>query len=296
VPTAREALAILNAQRAAIGAPPVSVRADWSAACLAHVHYLAENMSAPTTVSDAEAEHVETPGAPGYSPQGAWAAANSVLAAGDGGWGQAAPFASATPWESAPLHLAQLLAPQLQQIGVATAAAPDGDVFSCVTTWPGYGASMPAEDSVLTYPTGNATIYASERADEAPFTPGDRVGLPDGTVTGPYLYAFAWGPLTDPRTRVAAASLAGPSGRVNIRVVDFAAAEGYLPPGSALLIPTAPLRAGATYTASVTFGLGAARLSHTWSFHTSGRGAPPSVMVMSSSSAPHHPRGAERFG
>jgi hypothetical protein len=277
----------------------VNVRSDWSAACLAHVHYLLQNMSVPGTPADAEAEHVETPGSPGYSAQGAWAAANSVLAAGDDGWGQSATFASATPWESAPLHLAQLLAPQLQQIGVATAADADGNLFSCVTTWPGYAASTPARESVLTYPTSGATIYASERADEAPFTPGDRVGLPDGTVTGPYLYAFAWGALTDSRTRVGAASLVGPSGSVDLRVVDSTTAEGYLPPGSALLIPAAPLRRGATYTATVTFTLGAARLSHTWSFHASGAGvaaAATSMPVRPSSTPPRHPRGAERFG
>jgi cysteine-rich secretory family protein len=278
VPTAHEALTVLNAQRAAIGAPPVSVRMGWSSACLAHVHYLLQNM--PTATVDPEAEHSETPGAPGYSPRGAWAAANSVIATGADGWGQSTSLASATPWESAPLHLAQLLAPQLRQIGVATVAGENGDVFSCVTTWPGYTGPAPAADSVLTYPADGGSIYASERASEAPFTPGEKVGLPDGAVTGPYLYAFAWGSLTNSRTRVAAASLAGPHGPVDVRVVDFAVADGYLPPGSALLVPAAPLHPGASYTASITFALGGKRLSHTWSFRAGGGGASGSAGML----------------
>jgi len=269
VPTAQQAVAILNAERAAVGAPPVTERSDWSAACMAHVRYMIDNPPAPG--SDTESAHHEAPGRPGYTTQGAWAAANAVLAPG-GGWNQPAPDRSSpgwpTPWETAPIHLAQLLAPQLQQIGVATATAPDGAVFSCATTWPGYTTARPASNTVLTYPPDGATIYTRELASESPFTPGERVGLPDGTWTGPYLYAFAWGPFTDEHTKVVAASLTGPKGKVDVRVVDVALSDGYLPPGCALLIPANPLRGGSAYTAAITFVLNGAQLSHTWSFHT----------------------------
>jgi hypothetical protein len=269
VPTAQQALAILNAQRAAIGAPAVTERSDWSAACMAHVRYMIDNPPAP---SDTETAHQETPGAAGYTVKGAWAAENAVLAPGGGSWNQPAPDASSpgwpTPWETAPIHLAQLLAPQLQQVGLASASAPDGSVFSCATTWPGYAAARPATNSVLTYPANGATIYTKELASESPWTPGERVGLPDGTWTGPYLYAFAWGPFTDERTKVAATSLTGPAGPVDLRTVDVALSDGYLPPGCALLIPVNPLRGGTTYTASITFALDGVQLTHTWSFHT----------------------------
>jgi len=270
VPTAQQAVAILNAQRARIGAPAVTERSDWSAACMAHVRYMIDNPPAPS--DDTESAHVEAPGDSGYSTKGAWAAANSVLAPGGGSWNQPAPNPSSpgwpTPWETAPIHLAQLLAPQLQQVGVASVSAPNGSVFSCVTTWPGYTTARPATNSVLTYPANGGTIYTKELASESPWTPGERVGLPDGTWTGPYLYAFAWGPFTDEHTKVAAASLADPAGRVDLRTVDVALSDGYLPPGCALLIPVNPLRGGTTYTAEVTFVLGDARLSHRWSFHT----------------------------
>lgn len=270
MPTAQQAVAILNAERAAIGAPAVTERSAWSAACMAHVRYMIDHP--PASGSNTESAHDEAPGQSGYTTRGAWAAANAVLAPGGGSWNQPAPSPSSpgwpTPWETAPIHLAQLLTPQLQQIGVASASAPDGSVFSCATTWPGYATTRPATNSVLTYPADGATIYNKELASESPWTPGERVGIPDGTWTGPYLYAFAWGPLTDERTEVAAASLVGPSGRVDLRTVDVSQSDGYLPPGCALLIPVNPLRGGSTYTAAITFTLDGAQLSHTWSFHT----------------------------
>jgi hypothetical protein len=272
VPTAPQAIAILNAQRRALGLPPVRQRADWSAACMAHVRYMIDNPVAPG--ADTASAHREVAGLPGYSPEGAWAGANAVLAPGGGSWDQPAADPTGpswpTPWETAPIHLAQLLAPQLREIGVASASATDGSVFSCATTWPGYTSAHPATNSVLTYPADGSTIYTKELASETPFTPGERVGLPGGTVTGPYLYAFAWGPFTNPRTRVAAASLTGPGGAVDVRIFDVSLGDGLLPAGSALLIPVSPLRERSTYSASITFVLGRTTLVHAWSFHTGG--------------------------
>lgn len=113
---------------------------------MAHVRYMIDNPPAPS--EDTESAHVEAPGDSGYSTKGAWAAANSVLAPGGGSWNQPAPNPSSPG-----------LAPQLQQVGVASASAPNGSVFSCATTWPGYTTARPATNSVLTYPANGGTIY-----------------------------------------------------------------------------------------------------------------------------------------
>ena len=62
----------------------------------------------------------------------------------------------------------------------------------------------PSRPSLYTYPgEGAASVYASERAFEMPFVPGDFVGLPQGTTTGPHIYLMPHGaePGADHRAR-----------------------------------------------------------------------------------------------
>ena len=74
---------------------------------------------------------------------------------------------SGDPYESAPLHLDQLLAPRLAVLGSA-----DADGFSCTTTFPGWTRAAPASLTIYTYPGPGATIYASELAARAAVDPG----------------------------------------------------------------------------------------------------------------------------
>lgn len=276
------AIAALNAQRAANGLPAGIVEnASWSADCAAHTDYLKLNGG---TLS-----HEEVAGRPGYTENGAWAGSNSVLSSGpdwfDGGL---------NPFESAPIHLMQLLAPQLAVAGAATSTGPYG-VIGCMTTWPGYTRPNPATPVLLSYPgNGRTDVPAVEVADEMPFVPGDFVGLPDGAESGPYLYALAWG---TGRGQLVSASLTGPDGPVAIRTVDNTTSTdrgnlgSYLPPGG-MLIPVAPLTARATYTATAVFraaqalpadqGSGApsgpeVTLTRTWRFSTVGQPANVSI-------------------
>jgi hypothetical protein len=251
--TPGQAIAKLNAQRRANGIPGRIVENPaWSAAC--HLHNQYEERNSILT-------HPESRSKPGYTIQGNFAGTHAVLAQGsnwDGG----------NPWEYAPLHLAQLLAP-----GLARSGLDDWHGWVCATTFPGYSTTPPATNTVYTYPgNGTSFVYPAEVAAEEPFTPGDFVGLPQGTKTGPYLYVFAWGPYAAEygKTRIAAASLSGPDGAVRLKSVDNTTPRlgPYLPQGSGILIPVTPLEPKTTYHASVTLSDGSTRLAHDWSFTT----------------------------
>jgi hypothetical protein len=206
-------------------------------------------------------QHAEVPGTPLYTSAGNWAAARAVLS------GSAPWTARTTPFETAPMHLAQLLAPQLRRMGVGIYRG-----WACATTLPGYGRGRARRNVVYAYPSGRDPVRWREHADESPFTPQRFVGIPESQMTGPYLLVFADGPwlrsATPPAIR--AASLLGPKGEVEIRFIDSSSPDvgPYLPRGTGMLIPVHPLRRGATYTASVTLANARHRVTRTWTFVT----------------------------
>src|SRR4051794_38629204 len=88
---AGDALALLNAQRAQNGIPgDVRERPDWDDACRRHDDY--------QLAHGGDITHDENDTAsPAFSPEGAFAAANSVLADED-------TWTAAGPWFDAPIH------------------------------------------------------------------------------------------------------------------------------------------------------------------------------------------------
>ncbi|HEU4976814.1 MAG TPA: hypothetical protein VFT50_17105 [Baekduia sp.] len=263
-------IAALNAQREANGIPGGIVEDPaWSVGCDHHISYLQANGGNLT--------HDELRGRPGYTADGDSAGNSSVLSLGDS-------WTTGNPWETAPIHLHQLLGPRLSVTGVA-----DRDRYVCMVTWPGYQRPAPADWITYTYPGPGVVGYAfEETAFESPFTPGEKVGIPQGTKTGAYLYVMFDGPFDHATARTTAASLTGPDGPVAIAVVDNDTPDvgGYLPPGMEL-IPRRPLRPRTTYTASIAASLHASTefavldqpVEHTWSFTTSGRPNSASVRV-----------------
>lgn len=253
--SAAEAIRLFNAQRAANGLPGgITENASWSSACAQHNEYERQNGGLT---------HEEESGMPGFTEEGTFAGENSVLAQGPT-WSQG------NPWETAPIHLIQLLTPRLKSMGVA-----DGGGFVCATTWPGFDQDNgPAAPVVSTYPGDGQTGWrTSEVASEGPFTPGDKLGLPQPTRTGPYLYVLLDGPgnLFNLRSKakLTSATLTGPQGAVTLKTLDSTNSEvgPYMTPG-AFLIPVDPLLGGTKYTASVTFDVGGTPVSKTWSFTT----------------------------
>lgn len=229
----------LSQQREANGIPGGLVeRPEWSADCAKHNYYGAQT---------GELRHSEDPSSPFYSPEGNWAAENSVLASGSS-WSQG------NPWEEAPIHLIQMLAPPLSEMGAA-----ENDNHNCATTWPGYRRPAPASLTAYSYPgSGVSGVVPTERASESPSVPGDQVGLPEGTATGRYLLVYLSG--VDPSDApdvTATATLAGGSGALDLRVVDSTNEEigGYMPQPSAFLIPAQPLKPQTAYQADVRWSM-----------------------------------------
>lgn len=255
--TPADAIARLNAQRAANGIPAGIVeRPDWSDACARHNDYRRQNGTMG---------HDEDPARPSYSPEGAWAGQNSVLASGS-------DWNAANPWENAPIHLGQVLSPRLAQMGV-----DDSGGYVCATTFPGMTRAPAGKAGVSTYPgDGREEVPYAQNASESPFVPGDFVGLPQGTTTGPNLLVLVDGPWSSASACITSASVTGPDGPVEVRWVDNQTngIGPYLATGG-VVIPTQPLRSSTAYTTSVTLAVGQTTVSHSWSFTTASGPAPP---------------------
>lgn len=260
-----EVLALVNAERAANGIPAgITENPSWSAGCRDANAYMALHGIG----------HGQAVGATGYTPEGDLASRNSILASA--GWQGAA----GNPFETAPFHLAQLMSPQLAVSGAAVSSG-----FTCIWTLPGF-LRFGAQSTVYSLPgNGVNRVATAEMASESPFVPGDLVGLPAGTVTGPHLYVFADGPISESsallnpfdtskhfweKMTVRRASLTGPAGAVELRWVDNSNPTGgpYMGPG-AILIPVAPLAERSVYQASVTLANSRGQeISYSWSFGT----------------------------
>jgi hypothetical protein len=229
----------LSQQREANGIPGGLVeRSDWSADCAKHNYYGAQS---------GELRHSEDPSSPFYSVEGNWAAENSVLASGTS-------WSHGNPWEEAPIHLIQMLAPQLSEMGAA-----ENDNHDCATTWPGYQRPEPASLIAYSYPgNGVSGVVPAEKAFESPSVPGDQVGLPQGTTTGRHLLVYLSGvdPSDAPDVTVTA-TLAAAGAPVDLRVVDSTNEEigGYMPQPSAFLIPAQPLKPETAYEADVRWSM-----------------------------------------
>lgn len=250
-----QAVAFLNAQRAANGIPAgITENREWSDGCAKHNRYVELN---GTDMSD---PHNEDPSKPGYTPEGQAAAQSAVLGGTYDKSGQ-------NPYETAPIHLMQLLGPGLSQTGYAE---------GCMWTWPGYQRPIPEGVETYSYPGPGASIYRSETAYEWPFVPGDFVGLPEGTKTGPHLYVFAFGG-SGWDVDILRAELRGPSGSVPVKFVDNLTSGpkgsigAYLPRGG-IIIPTRPLDPGTRYRAVVDGRIGSEGawrpIRWDWSFRT----------------------------
>lgn len=252
--TPAQIVAKLNAQRVANGIPGgITLNPDWTTGCRHHVRYEELN-GIPWT-------HQEVAGKPGFTKDG-------QLAAITGDQAYTNSWDLGNPFENLPLHLATLLAPGLQQVG-----AFESGRRVCVSIALGGGRQL-ADDRLFTYPGGGRTGVPTSQIvhGEWPHAPGDVVGLPQGTTTGPTIYVFSAGPwqFAGP-LRLTAASLRGPRGPVAIRVVDprtHPAIAPYVAPGVFFLIPVSPLAPGTRYNASVTVAGNGDTQTRAWSFRT----------------------------
>ncbi len=263
--TAATAISNLNAQRRANGLPSGVVNNQaLSGGCAAHNNYMHSNGDT--------LDHDEAPGRPAYTMAGDDAGNHAVLAFGARPW----TTVNDNPWETAPIHLAQLLDPSL---GVSGYNESFG--FSCAVALAEPRRAEPAAPRLYTYPGPKSHIYTAEVAAEGPFTPGELVGIKQGTTTGPYIFVFADGVLplgpvkphivaasVKQRTRNASASKKK-SSKIKLKIVDSTnpSLGPFVPPGG-VVIPIKPLKRG-KYKASVTVQVGSRTLSKRWKFSAS---------------------------
>jgi hypothetical protein len=225
----------------------------WSQACASHDAYEQSNKVI---------QHPEFSGQPGFSLGGNWAGEHSILSGGYG-WSP-----EANPWYDAPIHLNQLMTPDLWRVGLDS--SHDN---SCMTTWPGMSRPGQTPGTVFTFPgDGTVNLPPSERASELPTTPNKALGLPD--LTGRQLFVYEEGTRRCNRLSIISASLRSAAGPAEVRWMDQEGQlGGYLTGG--IIIPVQQLAAYTTYTATVRLGAlenicgtSAPEVTHSWSFTT----------------------------
>jgi hypothetical protein len=247
------AVSNLNQQRTENKLPAgIAEGSGLSSGCQMHDNYMRLNGNTLT--------HDEAMGRPGFTPAGQAAGASSVLAQGAPAWNTARE----NPWETAPIHLTQVLDPALLVTGYDESFG-----FSCLVTLDPTRRPAPAFPQLFTYPGPGARIYSKEVASEAPFAPGELIGIPAGKTTGPYLYVFAFG--GSETSRIASAVLRKKQGKrfrrkVKVKVVDGTNPQlgPFIPPGG-MVIPVKGLSKG-KYRAAVVVDSNGQTLSKTWTF------------------------------
>lgn len=227
--TPRAILSAVNYEREMAGIKPLTARTDYANACNAHTGYMQRNNVLT---------HVQTPGLPLFSDAGSWAGSHAVLARSSAGF-------SGNPWRSAPFHEFQVLHPWLAETGISITGG-----YACMVTLGERDAPNPEAVSLVTVPGVAEFTRPAEVARESPFTPGDEVGLPQGTKTGPHIYVYAVGPERFQTVAVQAATLTSldDGAQVPLKWVDGTSPRsGKFLDGGAIVIPAVPLREGTTY-------------------------------------------------
>lgn len=265
------AIKVVNKQRAMHGIPGgVRVSKRFSAGCRKHDRYLLLNSSG----GGITLTHEEDPGRPGYTKHGDFAGRHSVLSAG-AGFGIRKLFRSyfrspsANAFETAPLHLAQVLDPALAVSGFDVSFRGEAAAL-CLTTLAGRQRAEPKQPVIHTYPGPGRRIYRGMTANESPYAPGDLVGLPQRRRTGPTLYVFVDGPeryFLRRDTRILSARLRTAGGRgVRVKTVDNSKPIFNSP--ASFVIPVRPLRPNTRYLCTVRLRVGGKRLTHRFAFRT----------------------------
>lgn len=229
----RSILSTINTERALSEIAPLSTQSELNSACSDHAKY----MSSANLLTNSELV-----GSPLFSTTGLWAAGHAALA-------QTGPgFLASDPWKDAPFHEFQLMHPWLTKTGVAV----NGN-FVCVVTGGDRSATGSDSYALKTVPGTGQYVPPSETAVESPFTPGDEVGLPSGTKTGPNILVYAVGPQQIPNVTIAAASLTAADGStVPVRWVDSSSPRsGRYLDGGGIIIPVTPLEPNTSYSLQV---------------------------------------------
>jgi len=254
---AQRALAVVNATRQAAGLPAVQLDPQLSAAAAAHSFYWLFNQARPS--QQGLGIHGETPGTPGFTAAGIYdrdhAYGWSGGAVGEDITHTGSPEAAVHDWVDSVYHRFPILRPDLRFIGYADASMLSLPIEDMEF---GFGGASAAPAAPVRYPgAGQSGVPAIFVDNELP----DPVPAGAARVTGyPVTVTF------DPRSmvRMSSFTLTGPGGGA----VPLVAVQ---PPSaatdnSAFLLPSAPLTAGARYTAHIVATVDGVGYDSVWSF------------------------------
>lgn len=224
-----------NLYRAAAGLPPVTEDLAYSDALAKHVNYMLLNPD--------DIWHGETPGRPGYTPEGAQAAAESNL------WFTGPGTTDATAidkWMRSVCHRYGMLRPELTATGFGS---------GCDSEYCAFGLNVLGSlNGVYEAPKG--VVYPGE----------DQRGVRT-TTTISWQFDPYYGPehaSTNPLAVLISAALYDADGRPV--PVSTSTPDGYWNVVTAA--PTEPLEPGAAYAVEMTVALGDRELSRSWTFVT----------------------------
>jgi hypothetical protein len=263
-----EVLPFYNSERTANGLPSVNqINAPEQVGCANHLNYMSLNGGG--------LEHGETPGNPGFTPEGNYengAGGSEVLA-------QVQWSSSSDPWEMAPIHAFLMFDPTVISTGYA-----DNADFACQRMWSsayeqGAPSAAPLTFYAWTFMHGRSEVPYEENAAESPYTPQQLIGIPATQTTGPNLMVYSAGGLGTPQsvTLTAAHGFSVPVGLVSVNSSSSVGQGSEWFRGGAIIIPNSPLSPSSTYTAEVTWSDQGQTQIQTFTFTTAAH--PNSVQV-----------------
>lgn len=247
------ALDRINFYRKAAGVKPVTADATLSKGCLAHAEYLAKNADQPAAMG--LGMHKEDPELPGYTKEGAKAAAASVI------YQTRDPVAAVNGFMATLFHRLPLLEPKLTRVGLGYAKGGKFGGFFLVDT-------LSSRDGKESKPV----VYPADQQDGVPLKFGTE--LPSPLPAGEKLAGY---PITvqfpaDVAVKDVTAELKDAAGKeieVWLSTPEKPAGDQKRYQRNAVgLIAKAPFEPGTTYSVSVKATVNGKAWSQNWSFTT----------------------------
>lgn len=260
-------LAELNQERRRAGLPDVPLDTTLSRGCQLHALYLAQNYGHPSTLGSRQ--HEEDPELPGYSEEGARAAAASNIAHGN-------QQSSVALWMATIYHRTLLLDPRLDRVGIGLAEVPQ----SALHLGEGVRAGQVMATVMHVASRGRAPVsavaYPGDGQEDVPLRfapeewPSPLALDPDGVAGFPVSVDFYRSDGAPPRVTGVRAELLDARGvdiPCHLTTPERPLVSGY---GERTigLIPESPLVASAEYRARVDAVVDGEKWSRSWSFHT----------------------------
>lgn len=245
-----EALARVNAYRAAAGLPAVKLDPAMSKGCMEHAQYMLQNRG--TEAMAGLNAHTQRPELPGASPAGAACGKAADLFPGVSGLGVAIDG-----WMAGIYHRRPIMDPGLKVIGVGYAALPDGSLMAALM----FGKAGKSDGWPVRYPAADQTDVPLEYGNEIPnpIPGGGKGGYP---IT---LQVPAFDEVTGVRARL----VDGAGTKIPFHLSDPEhPATSFGQYGVISVIPRRVLAPGTKYTVTIDATWQGKPRSWTWSFTT----------------------------